>query len=134
MDELKAKAREMYVTEGASIDSISKVLTGVSRRTLFDWKAKERWDSQRAAWLNRGRSMEDKLWDLAYSFADSALAEPDPQMAYALGSIITGIANIKKINKTEDEELAGNAGSAEAKKGISPENLKQILQLLGINS
>lgn len=130
----RSEAWELYVKKGLSLDTIFRILPdgAVSRKTLFNWRDEGKWDEARRAYFNRATSFEESLWGLAENYARAAEENPDPQLAYALGSLMNAImANQKLAAAKKSEALQTEETTAKKTETISPETIAKIQELLG---
>ncbi|GJQ32464.1 MAG: hypothetical protein HBSAPP04_13030 [Ignavibacteriaceae bacterium] len=131
----RSECFELYVKKGLSLDTIFRILPdgAVSRKTLFNWRDDGKWDEARRAYFNRASSFEDALWGLAENYAKAAEEKPDPQLAYAIGSLMSAIvANQKIAQVKKSEALANEESQVKKPESISPETIEKIQELLGV--
>ena len=119
---LKEKAKELFVVNGFSMDTIQTMLPEVSRKTLYNWRDKENWVAERKAQVKTTTDIRREIEaGLMETIAEWRITK-NPSLMFAIGK---GIAALKSLStfvlpdekKEKDDEI---------KKGLSPENLKKI--------
>lgn len=132
-EELRAEAYELYVKKGMSIDTIFRILPegAVSRKTLFNWKDEGNWDSAKRAYFNRAKDFEESIWTIAEKYADEAKQNPDPQLAYALSSLVNAVSTVQRIIVAKKSEVTEEEGTTKKENTISAETIAKIQELLG---
>lgn len=84
------EAKRLYVEEGLSIDSIRKKLKNqITRKTLYEWKAKGGWDEKRKEFLKEAKDISEQLVELSKLALKNALTNPTPHNIYAVMKAIT---------------------------------------------
>lgn len=130
---LRKEAYELYVKKGLSLDTIFRILPdgAVSRKTIFNWRDDGKWDDARRAYFNRAASFEESLWGLAENYARAAEVSPDPQLAYAIGSLMSAIVSNQKLAQVKKQEVAAEEEQPKKDNTISPETIAKIQEILG---
>ncbi len=57
---LKEKAEEMFIINGFSMDTICTMLPEVSRKTLYNWRNVENWESKRRERVEKTKTRRGK--------------------------------------------------------------------------
>jgi len=129
----RTKARELYVKKGLSLDTIYRILPdgAVARKTLFNWRDEGKWDDAKRAYFNRAQGVEESLWTLTEKYADAAEKNPDPQLAYALSSLLNAVTTVGKIIQAKKSEHPEEENTAKKENTISPEAIAEIQKILG---
>lgn len=125
------EAQRLFVCEGYSLDAICKMLKGeVSRKTLFNWKEKFKWDEKRKNYLNSTKSIQEDLLEIARTAIKEAKANPTPHNIYA---VTKAIGALKLLQGAGLPDQIPEDEKDKKPKSISQETIKFIEQeILGI--
>ncbi len=128
-----ADAERMYVIEQMTINEIASKLE-LGEKTVRNWKSDENWDSKRKAFLKNKQAFHEELYDFARELMaaikrDLANGERvDTGRMYAFLRMLPSIIKVK-----EYEDIADAKQTDEAKKGLTPEVIREIEEkVLGI--
>ncbi|GJQ50792.1 MAG: hypothetical protein HKUEN01_31780 [Candidatus Kuenenia stuttgartiensis] len=119
---LKEKAKEMFVLNGFSMDTIGTMLPGVSRKTLYNWRDKENWEAQRRERVVKASNRRERLEEIVDRLLDELNVTLDPKLIFSLGKIIAAIKASAAFRFT-DEIKSEESNTA---KGLTPETLDEI--------
>lgn len=134
-ESLRKEAYDLYVKKGLSLDTIFRILPDgtVSRKTLYNWRDEGNWGDARRAYFNRAASFEESLWGLAENYAKAAEATPDPQLAYAIGSLMSALQANQKLAQAKKSEAIGEEDDSKPKSNvITLETINKIREMLGV--
>jgi hypothetical protein len=119
---LKEKAKEMFVVNGFSMDTICTMLPEVSRKTLYNWRDKENWEAQRRERVVKVSNRRERLEEIVDRLLDELNVTLDPKLIFSLGKIIAALRTSSTFEFT-DEKKAKETNQA---KGLTPETLAEI--------
>ncbi len=123
---LKEKARELFVVNGFSMDTIQTMLPDVSRKTLYNWRDKENWEAQRRERVIKTSNRRERLEQLIDKLLDELDVKMDPKLIFSLGKAVAALKSSSTFEFTEEKKEKQD----DIKKGYSEENLKKIEQEL----
>ncbi|MCZ7608897.1 MAG: DUF1804 family protein [Ignavibacterium sp.] len=119
---LKEKAKEMFVLNGFSMDTICTMLPGVSRKTLYNWRDKENWEAQRRERVVKASNRRERLEEIVDRLLDELNVTLDPKLIFSLGKIIAAIRASATFRFTDEIKSEENNNT----KGLTPETLDEI--------
>jgi hypothetical protein len=125
---IKEKAKEMYVTNGLNVSTISSLLHEVTKRTLSAWRKEGNWEMLRKNKVAHTVIRREKIERALDSALDSLEANFDPKLVRSIGELAAILKSTLIFEFTE--ELKQNLNKR--KKGLTPEALKEIEEKLGI--
>lgn len=108
---LYEEAKRLYVIEGFSIDAIVELLKDkVSRKTLYNWKTANNWDTQRKAYQQEDEDLQKEIREIARIAIKEAKANPTPHNIYAVVKALSALKLMQGIELVEDEKGEQIAG------------------------
>lgn len=119
---LKEKAKELFVVNGFSMDTIQTMLPEVSRKTLYNWRDKENWEAQRRERAIKTSNRRERLEGLIDRLLDELDVTMDPKLIFSLGKIVAALKSSSTFEFTEEKREKQEG----IKKGLTEENLKKI--------
>ena len=119
---IKEKAKEMFVVNGFSMDTICTMLPEVSRKTLYNWRDKENWEAERKQRVVKAANRRERLEEIVDRLLDELNVTLDPKLIFSLGKIIAAIRASSTFEFT-DEIKAKETNQA---KGLTAETLAEI--------
>jgi transposase-like protein len=125
---LKEKAREMYVTSGLTVPSISSLLPGISQATLFKWRRYGNWEKQRKDRVAHTAARREQIERVLNLALDALEAKLDPKLAILIDKLVAALKSTSTFEFTEETKPKID----NKKKGLTPEALKEIEEKLGI--
>lgn len=126
---LREKAKELFVVNGFSMDTIVTMLPEVARKTLYNWRKEDHWDLQRRDRATSTTNRRVKLEAIVDRLLEELNVTLDPKLIFSLGKIIAAIRASSTFEFT-DEVKAKESNQA---KGLTPETLEEIEQkILGL--
>lgn len=121
---LKQKAQDLFVIDGFTMSTIQSMLPDVSRKTLYNWRKKDKWADKRRAQVvqiqDRRESLEQSIDDLIKEFR----VTHDPKLIFAIGKAAAALKTMNTFKFTEEKKAEDSEESK--KQGFSEENLKKI--------
>ncbi len=127
---LKEKAKEMFVINGFSMDTILTMMNGeVSRKTLYNWRKQEDWGSQRRARAEKTKSRRERLEALLDRTLDELEIKMDPKLIFSLGKVVAALKSSSTFQFTEEKKEDDEAKTQD----ISEETWNKIEERLGLN-
>ena len=124
----KIKAKELYVETGLSFHSILEILEGkVSRKTLYNWKNKEDWDSLRRAKVATKSTIREQAEKLLLRSLNEADVNFTPNNIFAAGKLAALLKSLSYAELSDDKKDFEN----EKTKGITQETLDKLEKLMG---
>ncbi len=126
---LKEKAKEMFVINGFSMDTIVTMLDGeVSRKTLYNWRNQEDWDEQRRERVKRVVGRREQLEAAIDEAIVEYMASKDPKCLFAVGKATAALKMMSTFEFTEEKKEK----ETNKKQGFTEETLKEIESKLGL--
>jgi hypothetical protein len=126
---IREKAKRLYVDEGLSSDSITKMLpVKVERHAINQWRRREKWDEQRQKKAEQTISLRERLERLLENAIENAETNLNPQTIFAIGKLVTALRTSTLIDFT-DEKLAKEADHL---KKLTKEKLAELEKELGV--
>lgn len=120
---VREKAKELFVQNGFSMDTILTMLDGeVSRKTLYNWRKEDNWDELRKNIAAKKQNRRERLEALLDRYIEQAEINLNPGTLFAIGKLITALKSANYIDFTD--ELAER--DENNKKGLTKENLEKI--------
>jgi hypothetical protein len=126
---IKEKAKDLYVINSLNVRTISTILPEVPIGTLTTWCNDDKWVKQRkdrVAHTVRRREKIDRALDQAL---DSLNNKFDHKLVLSIDKLVAALKSTSTFEFTEELKQK----PSNLKKGLSPENLKEIEEkLLGL--
>ncbi|NMB83475.1 MAG: hypothetical protein GYA14_16825 [Ignavibacteria bacterium] len=120
---VREKAKELFVQNGFSMDTILTMLDGeVSRKTLYNWRKVDNWDELRKNIAVKKQNRRERLEALLDRYIEQAEINLNPGTLFAIGKLITELKSANYIDFTD--ELADR--DENNRKGLTKENLEKI--------
>ena len=120
---VKEKARQMFVENGLSMESILTTLSGeVSRKTLYNWRNEEDWIAQRKARFEKNLKLRDRLEALLERAIQEAEANLTAANLFAVGKAMEALRKAGYVDFSDEKAER----DANLKQGFSKENLEKI--------
>lgn len=119
---IKEKAKELFVINGFSMETICTMIPEVSRKTIYNWRKSEHWDLQRRERSVRTTNRRERLEATVDRLLDELDVKLDPKLIFSLGKIIAAIRASSTFEFT-DEIKSKETNQA---KGLTPETLDEI--------
>lgn len=86
-ERIKKKCLNLYLKR-YSIDEIIKLVPSVSKKTIYNWKQKDKWDDIKKANLTSDEKIESGLSELVMKLINTANQKPDKQSLANLDSAL----------------------------------------------
>lgn len=131
--DLKPKAKELYVIHQMSLADISRAIS-VSTRTLQNWKAEENWEIERSQISGGEQSFHAELFALGEVMARKIRLDENngvkisPERYTALQRIIDTAEKSRKYEKETPKTKGDDLSPQEKRKKV----LDEMKQLMGI--
>ena len=120
---LKEKAKDMFVINGFSMDTIEKVLDGdVSRKTLYNWRKQEDWETLRRQRAVRTAGRRERLEAALDRALDELETVFDSKLVFSIGKLVAALKSSSTFEFTEEKKDKEDNKI----KGFSEENLREI--------
>jgi DNA-binding transcriptional MocR family regulator len=120
---VREKAKELFVANGFSMDTILTMLDGeVSRKTLYNWRKEDCWDEQRKDRAAKTKNRRERLETLLDQAINQAEVNITPGGLFAIGKLITALKSANFIDFTDEKENKIDDGPKE----ISQETILKI--------
>ncbi|HOJ19599.1 MAG TPA: hypothetical protein PLT92_13640 [Ignavibacteriaceae bacterium] len=120
---VREKAKELFVQNGFSMDTILTMLEGeVSRKTLYNWRKEDNWEELRKNIVAKKQNRRERLEALLDRHIEQAEINLNPGTLFAIGKLITALKSANYIDFTD--EIAER--DENNKKGLTKENLEKI--------
>lgn len=119
---IKEKARELFVVNGFSMETMTTMLPEVSRKTLYNWRKEEHWDLQRRDRSVNTSNRREKLEAIVDRLLDELNVKLDPKLIFSLGKIIAAIrtsSTFEFVDEKKQKEINRD-------KGYSEDNLREL--------
>lgn len=118
----KEKAREMFVVNGFSMDTICTMIPEVSRKTLYNWRDKENWETQRRERVVRTAGRRERLEAALDRALDELETVFDPKLVFSIGKLVAALKSSSTFEFTEEKKDKADNN----KKGFSEQNLQEL--------
>lgn len=126
---IREKAKELFVVNGFSMDTILTMLDGeVSRKTLYNWRKKDGWGQQRINRSVKTQNRREKLEAILDKYINEAETVCNPNLIYSIGRIISALGQSSKFEFTDEKKDK----EANLKKGFSKDNLELLEKELDV--
>lgn len=119
---LKEKAREMFVVNGFSMDTIRTMLPEISRKTLYNWRKEEHWDLQRRDRSVKIINRRERLESIVDRLLDELDVKIDPKLIFSLGKTIAAIRTSTAFEFSDEKKQKADSNE----KGLSEKTLAEI--------
>jgi hypothetical protein len=120
---LKEKAKELFVTNGFSMNTILEMLNGeVARKTLYNWRKEENWEDERRQRAVRTQNRRERLEAALDRALDELEIKLDPKLIFAVGKLVAALKSSSTFEFTEEKKDKED----NKKKGLTPEALQEI--------
>lgn len=119
---LKEKAREMFIINGFSMDTICTMIPEVSRKTLYNWRDAEGWEAQRRERVTKTAGRRERLEAALDRALDELEVKFDPKLVFSIGKLVTALKSSSTFEFTEEKK----AKADNSKKGYSEESLREL--------
>jgi transposase len=124
---LREEARELFVEQGFSVDTIQKVLEGnVSRKTIYNWKKEDGWEDDRRWHLKKTENLKDDIYELARMAVQEAKTNFNARTLFAVAKIFGVLKQLQSVT------LPGEETGDKKPKGITEDTISEIEKLLGV--
>jgi hypothetical protein len=124
----KEKAKEMYVTNGLTLSSISCFLPQIPKETLRWWCYVNNWPKQRRERVIRTEERRERIERTLDRVLVALETKFDPKIVCSINKLIDAL---KSTPTFEFNELSMQHLD-KRKKGLTPETLKEIEEKLGL--
>jgi hypothetical protein len=124
----KEKAKELYVTSGLTVPTITSLLPEVSKYALFRWCKEGNWVKQRKERVVRTAGRRERIERALDSALDSLKDNYDPKLVRSISELAAVLKSTLTFEFTEETKQKVD----NRKKGLTPEALKEIEEKLGI--
>ncbi|MBI1936670.1 MAG: hypothetical protein HYS25_00955 [Ignavibacteriales bacterium] len=126
---VREKAKELFVENGFSMDTILTLLDGeVSRKTLYNWREQDGWGELRISRAQRQQNRRQRLEALLDKLMDEAETATNPRLIFSIGKIIAALKSISTFEFTEEKQEKETT----IKKGFTKDNLELLEKELGV--
>ncbi len=126
---VKEKAKELFVVNGFSMETICTMIPEASRKTIYNWRKEERWDLQRRERSVRITNRRERLEATVDRLLDELDVKLDPKLIFSLGKIIAAIRASSTFEFTDEIK----AKESDQSKGLTAETLAEIeAKILGL--
>lgn len=126
---VREKAKQLFVENGLSMDTIVKLLDGeVSRKTLYNWRKHDGWDELRKVKVERTTKLRERLERLLEAAITDAETNLNPRSIFAVGKLVAALRASEYVNFS-DEKLEKEQN---IKQGLTPETLRKLEEELGV--
>ncbi len=126
-------AKVAYIYENKTFEEIAlefSEMDGPSERTIREWARKGNWLEKKKRYIESQKSFREKLDELKLVLVNRAIETKDPQLIYALTSLIKSMQPIttrERIKEEADKQRQGEDS------GLSEETIELIKkEILGI--
>ena len=127
--DIRILARDYYVKEGYSVDTIVRLLPAkVTRKTVYNWKAEENWDELRKRHLKRSDNIQERIYSILDKTLELAEENPSPKNMLAA---LRSFGLYKSLGTTRSE--IDNTEEENKPRGISERTKKLIEEKLGVS-
>jgi len=125
---LKEKAREMFVVNGFSMDTIDTLMPEVSRKTLYNWRDEDEWAEQRKSRVTKNRTRTERLEAIVDRLLDELDVTLDPKLIFSMGKIIAALKSSSTFEFTDEKR-----SEDEKPDELSDETWAKIDERLGLS-
>lgn len=127
--DVRILARDYYVKEGYSVDTIVRLLPSkVTRKTVYNWKNEENWDELRKRHLKRSDNIQERIYDILDKTLEVSEETPSPKNLLAA---MRAFGLYKSLGVTRSE-IDNTEKDGNKPKGISDRTKKLIEEKLGV--
>jgi uncharacterized protein YjcR len=84
---IKNKCKNLYLNR-YTLEQILKLVPGVSKKTLYNWKQKDKWDEERKANLSDDEKINNRLSGVVLKLIEKVNQSPDKQSLANLESAV----------------------------------------------
>jgi hypothetical protein len=128
-----AEAEKMYIIEQLSLERIASDLN-LNYKTVLYWKQEGNWEEKRLEYIKSKQMFHEELYGFARKLMHSIEEELDNGQKTDAGRLYTFTKILSMVTKVKEYEEATIKKSAadEDKTNLTPEDIKEIEELLGI--
>lgn len=127
--EIRSLARDYYVKEGFSVDTIVRLLPKkVTRKTIYNWKNEENWEELRKRYLKRSDNIQERIYGILDQSLINAEESPSPKNLLAAARAFGLYSGLGKSRS----EIDGTEKEDDKPKGLSERTVQLIEQELGV--
>jgi hypothetical protein len=120
---IREKAKELFVENGFSMDTIVTMLAGqASRKSIYNFRKEDNWVEERVKKVSSTKSRRERLEQLLDKYITEAEAVPSPKLIFAIGKIVAALRASSTFEFTEERQSKQDNKS----KGFTEETLKEI--------
>jgi hypothetical protein len=102
---LKEKAKELFVNNGFTIETILAMLPEVSKKTLSNWCAEEGWENERRDRVVHKEGRRERIEGAIDRILDELDVRTDPKLIFSLGRLIAALKSASTIKFTEEKKM-----------------------------
>lgn len=125
-------AERMYVEEQLSLNDISSNLD-INYKTLHSWKQKGNWNQKRTDFIKNKQAFHERAYNFAQKLMNSIEDDLDSGKKPEIGRLYTITKMLSMIIKVKEyQDSASKKQFAEDKTSLSPEEMREIEELLGL--
>jgi len=125
---LREKAKEMFVTNGFSMDTIQTMMPEVSRKTIYNWRKEDNWEELRRGRVDRTKTRRERIEALIDRLLDEADVVVDAKLIFSIGKLVTALKSTTTFEFSEDKK----ADEVKKEQGISDDTWAKIEERLGL--
>jgi hypothetical protein len=101
---MREKAKEMFVVNGFSMDTICTLMPEVARKTLYNWREEDNWEEERKARVTKIKGRREKLEAALDELLEEFAVSKNPKLIFALGKIVAALKTTTTFKFTEEKE------------------------------
>lgn len=124
---LREKAKEMFVINGFSMDTIQIQFPEIARKTLYNWRKEDNWEEERRSRSVRTKNRRERLEAQIDRALDELDVVFDPKLIFALGKLVSALKSASTFQFSEEKEAKQNT------KEITKDTWDKIEERLGLN-
>lgn len=125
---LREKAKEMFVTNGFSMDTIQTMMPEVSRKTIYNWRKEDNWEEERRSRVDKSKTRRERIEALIDRLLDEADVKVDPKLIFSIGKLVTALKSTTTFEFTEEKKTVDDRKEQE----ISDDTWSKIEERLGL--
>jgi len=132
-NELFAEAEKMYVIDQCNLEKIAEELA-LNSKTVIRWKQHGNWEEKRAEYIKSKQMFHEELYHFARKLMHSIEADIEKGEKTDSAKMYTFLRMLPSITKVKEYEEVMNKKQtlAEDKTSLTPEDVREIEELLGI--
>ena len=97
--ELKEKAKELFVNNSFSVETILAMLPEISKKTFSNWCTEEDWETERRSRVVHKVGRRERIESAIDRILDELDIRTDPKLIFSLGRLSSWMLSTRQLRK-----------------------------------